>query len=280
MKLLVFFLLLGAFALPVAGGIWLPVHGLVIGNANYMNAYELEFPVLDAQFFYNSLVQCGFVSPLSQDSVVLLKDATLSDTLRALFNLVDHVLQETACWSLEQQTVVIYYAGYCMSARKKGAEIGAIAPIEVTPKEENKHCVGEDILNAFLDLIAPARIVIILDCSEMGNDGLAGPNRTILAASSRDGEAWEDRALGHGVFTYFLLKGLQEGDQDGDEEVSLQEAFNYARGRTAAYVKGRFGRTQEPEMTDGIGQPIFLFDDPTKCPGGSDMGESDRVLSE
>ena len=146
LKVLVFFLLLGLLALPVTGGIWLPVHwGLVIGNANYTNVYDLGFPVSDAQLFYNGLVQCGFVSPASQDSVVLLKDATLNETLGALFNLVDHVLQETACWSLEQQTVVIYYAGYCMSARKKGAEIGAIAPIEVTPKEENKHCVGEDI---------------------------------------------------------------------------------------------------------------------------------------
>lgn len=40
--------------------------------------------------------------------------------------------------------------------------------------------------------------------------------------------SWETSALGHGVFTYYLLESARKGDSNGDGWVSCTEAYSYA----------------------------------------------------
>jgi hypothetical protein len=64
---------------------------------------------------------------------------------------------------------------------------------------------------------------------------LVGPGRLFLAASQEDEFSYEDAALGHGVFTYYLLRGLgamdgvttPEADADQDGRVTVEELRVY-----------------------------------------------------
>ncbi len=58
-----------------------------------------------------------------------------------------------------------------------------------------------------------------------------------IFAAAPEQAAQEDPVLGHGVFTCYLLEALRgDGDLNGDGQVGVLEAFDYAGGRTAAHT--------------------------------------------
>ncbi|RLB09987.1 MAG: hypothetical protein DRG27_03795, partial [Deltaproteobacteria bacterium] len=48
-----------------------------------------------------------------------------------------------------------------------------------------------------------------------------------LAATSEDGKSYSDKNLRHGIFTYYVAKGLLEGDMDRDGAVEIGELKSY-----------------------------------------------------
>jgi hypothetical protein len=82
--------------------------------------------------------------------------------------------------------------------------------------------------------------------------------RVILSSARADQVSTERPALGNGVFTYFLLKGLRgEADRNRDGIVSLNEAYQYV------YYKTK-------DETNGIQYPQFegrvVGEFPMSCP--------------
>jgi len=47
------------------------------------------------------------------------------------------------------------------------------------------------------------------------------------AATSNDGKSYSDKNLRHGIFTYYVAKGLLEGDMDRDGAIEVSELKNY-----------------------------------------------------
>jgi hypothetical protein len=70
----------------------------------------------------------------------------------------------------------------------------------------------------------------------------------VLSAASFAEAAREEEDLGHDVYTYFLLEGIERGDRNGDGAVTASEAHDYARARTYAYTKG----AQRPSFASSI----------------------------
>jgi TPR repeat protein/uncharacterized caspase-like protein len=61
--------------------------------------------------------------------------------------------------------------------------------------------------------------------------------------------AFEHDELKHGVFFHFLIQGLRgEADLDGDRTVSLPELDLYVRKRVSDFVRGKYGREQNPNL--------------------------------
>jgi TPR repeat protein/uncharacterized caspase-like protein len=61
--------------------------------------------------------------------------------------------------------------------------------------------------------------------------------------------AFEHDELKHGVFFHYLIKGLQgEADLDGDRSVSLAELDLYIKKRVPDFVRGKFGKEQNPNL--------------------------------
>jgi len=76
--------------------------------------------------------------------------------------------------------------------------------------------------------------------------------RLVFTACEADEVSRESSEYGHGVFTYFLLKGLQgEADIDRDGKVTLDEAIEYTRTKVREFsdthqnpsAAGRFDRS-------------------------------------
>ena len=72
--------------------------------------------------------------------------------------------------------------------------------------------------------------------------------RVIISAAGPNELALELPALGHGVFTYYLLRGLGgEADRDKDSIVTLSELYEYLEDRVSAHAQREGGR-QRPIM--------------------------------
>ena len=72
----------------------------------------------------------------------------------------------------------------------------------------------------------------------------------MLAASGQYELSYEVNTLMHGVFTYFILKGLSgsKADADRDSYITIRELFNYAENQTKSYVKYYLGQNQNPQL--------------------------------
>jgi hypothetical protein len=78
----------------------------------------------------------------------------------------------------------------------------------------------------------------------------------VLTACAFGETALESEALGHDVYTHFLLEALTRGDLDGDGAVTASEAHDYARQKTYLFSQG----TQRPTAESAVlgRDPIVL----------------------
>ncbi|MHC1579134.1 MAG: caspase family protein [Candidatus Alkanophagales archaeon] len=129
--------------------------------------------------------------------------------------------------------------------------------------------IRDDELAALLDGIKARTVVIIDSCFSGGmarqrraktladehvalKDGfdkdVAAENRVVLAACDADEYSYEYSFLKNGVFTFFVVRGLEGyADADGDDHVSAEECFSFASPR----VRYLTSLSQNPRMFDG-----------------------------
>jgi len=73
--------------------------------------------------------------------------------------------------------------------------------------------------------------------------------RLVFSASSESQDAFESQALGHGVFTYFVLEGLRgKADLNGDDHVTAWEIYEYVLAEVPSFVRDERGAEQIPQI--------------------------------
>lgn len=156
--------------------------------------------------------------------------------------IVDHLqaLQAAA----PDDFVVISFAGH-------GTPDHRLVPIDVDPFDVAGSCISLDELATFLDAIPAKRMLVFLDCCFSGGFGGArvfapvahrsigedrssvealarGDGRIVITASGSGEPSLETVTLGHGIFTYHLLQGLQgPPDLVSAGRMGLLDLFNY-----------------------------------------------------
>jgi hypothetical protein len=76
----------------------------------------------------------------------------------------------------------------------------------------------------------------------------------VLSSSARDEDSQESDLLGASFFTHFLASGLAgDADASGDGRVSLQEAYDYAYGRTVSETAAARAGVQHPTYSYSLG---------------------------
>ena len=85
---------------------------------------------------------------------------------------------------------------------------------------------------------------------------LTSSKTVVLAASGGDQISNTFEAKGHGLMTYFFLKGLQgEGDLNKDGKLDMAELFEYVKPNVQRIARKQYNNEQTPQL---MGSPALL----------------------
>jgi hypothetical protein len=244
-------------------------YAIIIGIGNYQDAWipKLRFTRSDAERFREFLVnRGGFLA----DNVKLLIDEAA--TLKNLRTTIGTWLAERA---KPEDTVILYYSGHGGLERDFSGEAADGQNrylINYDADAENLYATAlpNPELALMLGRIQSQKFVFFLDCCYSGGaasgDGvvksfnqslsvvtsdvyspLAGQGRVVISASKASQMSYEHTELNHGIFTYYLLHGLDgKADLDGDEAITLLELYFYLVKTVDATAQEKVGKPQTP----------------------------------
>ena len=157
--------------------------------------------------------------------------------------------------SMKDGIVIIYFSGQAMVSPR--------GEIMLVPYDGTKIPTSLFRLSALESVLAklnPKQAILIFDgkTSPIVDQtktpttpqwDLDGENTIRLIAVEGLATGIEDDAHRHGLFTYYLLRGLRgEADTNRDGKVTLGEVSGFVRQKVAWASKSQFGTTQRPQM--------------------------------
>ncbi|RLF50265.1 MAG: hypothetical protein DRN19_04820, partial [Thermoplasmata archaeon] len=242
---------------------------LVIGISQYRRVRPpLSYAALDAQAVAEFLQEAGF--PPDHIKLLVDQDATLVNVLDGL-----EWLKRNAA---PQDLVVIYFSGHGYQGeddpndrknRNPNDEEDGLDEFfvlyDAIPRSLEATCLRDDDFGVFLDSLRSEHVVVLFDSCYSGGgargvkalprgakpvlgklDIFTGDfsprGKIVLAASREDQESYEAPQLKHGIFTYFLLKGLKgEADADQDHNITMEELYQYVSDKVEDWVRRNRG---------------------------------------
>jgi len=247
---------------------WAVVVG--IGGHDSTDIPKLRYAVPDADAIYQVLTgPAGF----KKEHVLLLTDRTeRKPTLRNIRWALGTFLSRSA---RKDDTVVIFFAGHgAPETDPRGLERDGLAkyliPSDADPDDLYSSALPMDELQTIFGRIEAERVVAFLDTCYSGAAGgrtflakrtrssqvddlflerlTRSKGRVIITASRPAEVSMELPELGHGVFTYYLLAGLNgAADLNGDGIVTVQELYEYVE-RQVTQKSRSVGGNQHPVM--------------------------------
>ncbi|HEX6082830.1 MAG TPA: caspase family protein [Methylomirabilota bacterium] len=237
-----------AAAPPVPATQWAVVIG--VGGYESTAVPKLRYPVADADAIYQTLIASG---GFKKENILLLTDKTeRKPTLRNIKWALGTFLARSAH---KDDLVVIYFAGHGASEiDQRGIERDGLSkylvPMDADPDDLYSTALPMDEMQNVLARIEAERITVFLDACYSGAAGgrtfastktrtvnvddiflerlTRSKGRAIVTASRPSELSVELPELGHGLFTYYLVRGLQGyADLNRDGIVSLQELYEY-----------------------------------------------------
>ncbi len=224
---------------------------VIIGVGGYESSAvpRLRYSVADADAIYQTLVSAGF----KKENILLLTDKTeRKPTLRNIKWALGTFLARSAH---KDDLVMIYFAGHGASeVDQRGIERDGLSkylvPADADPDDLYSTALPMDEMQNVLARIEAERITVFLDACYSGAAGgrtfastktrtvnvddifldrlTRSKGRAIVTASRPSELSIELAELGHGIFTYYLVRGLQGyADNNRDGIVSLQELYEY-----------------------------------------------------
>ena len=245
---------------------------VVVGVGHYESPEipRLRYTVPDAEAIYQVLVgPAGF----EKEHVFLLTDKTeRKPTLKNIKWALGTFLARSA---QKDDTVLIFFAGHgAPEVDQQGIERDGLAkyliPSDADPDDLYSSALPMDELQTIFGRIEAERVVVFLDACYSGAAGgrtfaskstrtlnvddlflerlTRSKGRAIITASRPAEVSLEVAELGHGLFTYYLLQGLNGAtDLNRDGIVSLQELYEYVEQQVTQKSRA-MGGNQHPVM--------------------------------
>lgn len=200
-----------------SGGISNPyTFALVIGNEKYTNEQRVPYAANDATTFKKYAVK---TLGLPDDNVHLLTNATLGQILGEIQWLTD-----VAKAYQGKASLIVYYAGHGMPDETTKASY--LLPVDGSSEKKQTAIKLEDLYSQ-LSNVPAKQVTVLMDACFSGasRDGMLAKGRgvkikpkenvlkgnlVVLSATSGEQTAYPYNDKGHGLFTYYLLKKLQE----------------------------------------------------------------------
>ena len=249
------------------------VWAVVIGVNSYPHIRPLKYAVNDAVAFSNHLVEYNQVP---KENVVLLLDEEANLTrLRSALGI--HMKNKAS----KEDMVIIYFAGHGATERDSTSPDGDglekyLLPYDVDPKELYATAMPMEEISRLFSRIRSDRLVFIVDTCYSGASGgrtvsvadiragisdgfldriTGGKGKIILTASAANEVSAESDEMQHGIFTHFLIKGLQgEADSDGDGLITVDEVYTYV----SKQVPQATNQEQHPVKKGIVEGPLVL----------------------
>jgi serine/threonine protein kinase/uncharacterized caspase-like protein len=240
---------------------------LLIGINAYQRSdrvWPLPCATADARALRDHLVDRE-IGGFSEDQVVLLTDAEANR---------DEVVRRLSSWlpanSRKKEIAVIYFAGHGVVQRIGSRDEGFLLPYDADPDNVMVRGIAMSDVLGWIENVHDAAVVICLDCCHaakaiprhagaadltprhlgLGPEvirRISGSGRFILAACAEGQYSYELSELGHGLFTHYLLKGIEgEGDRDLDGKVGIAELFDYVSDSVERHSRSALGVEQKP----------------------------------
>ncbi len=206
---------------------------LIFGIEKYNNLPKAEFANQDAKNFYNYAIK---VFGVKKDKIKILtdNDATRRKTLTVTKNWLSSRLKAN------QSDLIIYFAGHGLADLND--QENYLLFYDSDPNLLSRTAISlTDLFNS-IDKLNPRSVTIFLDTSfgsftkfvksakfMITSDGVKSPkNFTIFYASQFDQIASSLRKQKQGIFSYFLMKGLEgEADLNNDKQITNGELLDY-----------------------------------------------------
>ena len=230
---------------------------VVIGIANYKSLPKADFANDDARAFYDYAIRALGIKP---ENIKLLVDGDAEEA---------EILKTFRTWlpSRVKSTteVFVFYSGH-------GLPMPDGKGLYLVPPRADREVIDDTAipfskLNAAIILAKPKSVTIFLDSCYSGqarsgetlvanarpvqlkSDSRYFPeNFTVITASQNDQISSSNPELQHGIFSYYLMKGM-EGDADAnkDGKITLGEMQTYLTENVSRHA-AMMSRKQEPQL--------------------------------
>jgi len=256
---------------PVAG-VW----ALVIGISDYEEVEDLPYARRDAEAIVRWLIVNGVptdrIRLLTGEPAGLGPSPGLTVSPATLVN-----VREGLGWlrrvASQDDLVLVHFSGHGYQGPDDGSdeidgvdEFFVLADTKTDAKDDT--ALRDDEFGRFLDRIASDHVLVFFDSCYSGGLSRSLPpgrrasgdeqdwfgdlrleGRLLLSASSEGEEAFESPELEHGVFTHFLLRGLDgAADLNEDFHVTVWELYEYVAARVPDFVATERGEPQHPQL--------------------------------
>jgi hypothetical protein len=238
------------------------VWAVVVGINAYTHVANLAYAVNDAREFYRILVEENRV-PAENVTLLLNEKAGLSK----LRSVLGTRLKKKAG---KEDMVIIYFAGHGATERDTMSPDGDglekyLLPVDADPEDLYATALPMRELSHIFNRLRSDRLIFIADACYSGASGgrtisltgglrarisdkfldriSGGKGRIIMTASGANEVSAEKPELKHGVFTHYLIRGLEgAADTNRDGLITVDEIYSYV----ATEVPRETGQEQHP----------------------------------
>ena len=231
---------------------------VVVGVEDYAGLAPAPFALRDAQAVRAHLLALGFPA----DNILSLSgaEATRTALAEALSAWLPHLIDE-------ESTVVFYFAG--RGARLPGPRGAGLVLADAGASDLPSASYPLKQVYAELQALKARRVIAILDTCFSGAGGrcpapagveasavdaapAAGGKVVYLGAARGDQFAGVLEAQGHGLLTYFLLRGLNGQAEERGGHVTIASLYDYAASEVEDAAQAQ-GRDQTPRLAPARG---------------------------
>ena len=234
-------------------------YAIVIGIENYRQKLpKADFAVADAETVTKYLTK---VMGYPEENIVTLTNehATKSDFEKYFEKWLSNNAEKDS-------TVFIYYSGHGAPNPKSGDAY--LVPYDGDPSFIEQTGYSLKRLYESLNKLQAIEIIVALDSCFSGGGGrsvlakgarplvmnlqdnmVLSKNMTVLSASSGEQISSTYDEKGHGLFTYFLLKGIKNEDvvkQDGT--INMDDLFSYIKPQVERIARKQYNNEQTPQL--------------------------------
>lgn len=246
------------------------VYAILVGISNYKEIQKLDYADDDAQLLYDILVESF---PTQKANFTILKDEQATQTA------IKKGIYQACSKAKQGDLVVIYFSGHGDVMSVYGTDYGYFLAYDASASRDyeaggsvnfdfvNQHANGAASFNSadvwlFTDACRSGKVINQqAAAATMSTLNRSFEKTTKFISCAAHELSFEDKSLEHGVFTYYLAKGLS-GDANTDEQsttLTIDEINAYLKREVRLFTKEK----QTPKVSSSNEFKAFFTVNPS-----------------